>query len=526
MTVISTLSLFMILVGLVALGAVTVYGLDVFKKIVQVVETTLLPLTASIRFLGWYAVPLTLTLIVGSGWFIYTFWFSTGPRDLAGHRPPLCVEVLDRNGALYDYACPTEQLRLWRPLKAIDANLRALVVMLEDDKFYEHGGLDLDEIWNAIEKDIEKKKIVRGGSTITQQLAKNLFLSNEKTLVRKATEVPLALRIEKELSKDQILELYLNTIEWGPGIYGAELASRLYFDHDASTLRPEEAWLMALIIPNPKELNLWLKPKALESLLKRAQSLSTRLVQGRKMSKDEAAMALANFEAFVKVWMHDKPWERKVASIAPKPAPAPKPTPEPSEPMGLMAGIGLALGGNDPSAPTTGTTATTGTGSADAGESSDIAPAGTAGDATTTAIAAADTSATDDGDDDAEEEAPTLPKRTYPVAWDKNRLFNLGLIPPVQKQVQKIVAKKQNHVLESELDSQMQTALQTLAGPTKKDSETPPKLIVLLDGQKVRAVVPDQGTVLENALLDLARTHHVDVQRISTKAFSASNFIR
>lgn len=258
---------------------------------------------------------LILIIILGFGAGFYWYWFLFGPQNLAKQRPPLCAELKDRNGVVFDYACATEQRRLWRSLPAIDPNLTAIVVMMEDDKFFEHSGLDLSEIWNAIEKDIEKKKIVRGGSTITQQLAKNLFLSKEKTLARKASEVPLALRLEKELTKKQILELYLNTIEWGPGIYGAEMASRLYFDHDSYSMKTEEAWLLALMIPNPKELNLWINPNAQASLLKRAQSLATRLVQGHKLTNEQATEAFKNFEAFLEVWKNSQYNQRQFPQI-------------------------------------------------------------------------------------------------------------------------------------------------------------------------------------------------------------------
>src|SRR5262249_26030856 len=152
--------------------------------------------------LSWYAVGAVVLLTTAAAGAAYYFWYQPGGFDLAAFRPPVCTELLDRKGAVLDYLCPFDGIRIWRPLEAIATNLRILVVMLEDDKFYEHGGLDVDEIWNALEKDLEKHKLARGGSTITQQLARNLFLSKEKTLLRKMSEVPLALRLERELDKD------------------------------------------------------------------------------------------------------------------------------------------------------------------------------------------------------------------------------------------------------------------------------------------------------------------------------------
>ena len=308
------LYIFGIIGGLLFLVALFMFGRAVWETIVAVFRIFFTTIGAILRFfgssllaLGWYITGVFVLLALGSGVIGYLYWFKGGGFDLVGVRPPSCTELLDRKGNVLDYLCPFEGVRIWRPLDAISTNLRVLVVMLEDDKFYEHGGLDIDEIWNSLETDIEKKKIARGGSTITQQLAKNLFLSKEKSLLRKASEVPLAMRLEREFTKDQILELYLNTIEWGPGIFGIEAASRLYFDHEASALKEEEAWLLALMIPNPKELCLWSAPRAKRSLLHRAKHLATRLHQEHRMTKAESEEALATFEAFLDNWGAARP---------------------------------------------------------------------------------------------------------------------------------------------------------------------------------------------------------------------------
>lgn len=296
-----------ILGGFLLLIALFMFGSAFFEALGSIVRFTLDAVFAAVRAVSWYFLTVLLVAAAGAGWLTYVYWLKPGTLKLASLKPPACTELLDRKGQVLDYVCPFNGVRLWRPLDAISPKLRMLVVMLEDDKFYEHAGLDFDEILNAIEEDLEKKKFARGGSTITQQLAKNLFLSKDKSFVRKASEVPLTMRLEKELTKDQILELYLNTIEWGPGIYGAEAASRLYFDREASALSDEEAWLLALMIPNPKELNLWVAPKAIKSLKKRAQNLASRLYQENRLTKAEAKEQYARFERFIGQWMQRKP---------------------------------------------------------------------------------------------------------------------------------------------------------------------------------------------------------------------------
>ena len=125
------------------------------------------------------------------------------------------------------------------------------VVIAEDAKFWKHDGFDFEAIQNAIERDIEERKFKIGASTITQQLAKNLFLSPVKSPLRKIHEAILTWRLEKELSKKRILELYLNVVEWGEGVFGIQAASRTYFHKTASQLDPTEAAELASVLPNP-----------------------------------------------------------------------------------------------------------------------------------------------------------------------------------------------------------------------------------------------------------------------------------
>jgi monofunctional biosynthetic peptidoglycan transglycosylase len=143
----------------------------------------------------------------------------------------------------------------WVSFSKISPYLVKAVLIAEDDKFWGHEGFDYEAIQRALEKDFKAKKLKSGGSTITQQLARNLYLSPEKSLVRKVSEAIITWRMEKVLSKKRILELYLNVAEWGDGIFGAEAASRHYYGKSSSGLTPEEAARLASVLPNPRKYN-------------------------------------------------------------------------------------------------------------------------------------------------------------------------------------------------------------------------------------------------------------------------------
>jgi len=144
---------------------------------------------------------------------------------------------------------------IWVPLSRISPFLVKAVLIAEDDKFWSHEGFDYEAIRKAIERDLETGKFKFGGSTISQQLARNLYLSPTKSLLRKLREAIITWRMESVLSKRRILELYLNVVEWGEGIFGAEAASRHYYGKPASELTPREASRLASVLPNPKRLD-------------------------------------------------------------------------------------------------------------------------------------------------------------------------------------------------------------------------------------------------------------------------------
>ena len=141
------------------------------------------------------------------------------------------------------------------PYGRISPYLRRAVLVAEDNTFYEHGGIDMKAMQEAIQKDWERKKITQGGSTITQQLAKNLYLSSSRNPLRKVKEYFIARALENHLSKKRILELYLNVVEMGERVYGAEAAAQAYFHTSASALSPQQAALIAGCLPNPREMN-------------------------------------------------------------------------------------------------------------------------------------------------------------------------------------------------------------------------------------------------------------------------------
>jgi monofunctional biosynthetic peptidoglycan transglycosylase len=160
----------------------------------------------------------------------------------------------------------------WVRYGRISPQLVRAVLVTEDSKFWRHDGLDYQQIKESMEVNLERGEFARGASTITQQLAKNLYLSPSKNPVRKLRELLIARRLETELTKQRILELYLNVIEWGNGIYGAEAAARAYFRKPAFQLDAPESALLAAAIANPRIMN----PASPTARLRRRQQMVLR----------------------------------------------------------------------------------------------------------------------------------------------------------------------------------------------------------------------------------------------------------
>jgi monofunctional glycosyltransferase len=179
-------------------------------------------------------------------------YFLCKVRWYENHAPQSTAFMSYRMGELHETK-PEATIRYqWVPYDKISRNLKRALIAAEDSKFVEHEGFDWEGIQLALEKNRIRGKTVAGGSTITQQLAKNLFLSPEKTYLRKGQEAIITLMLEQFLDKERILELYLNVIEWGNGVFGAEAAARRYFGVSASQLSAEQAARLAAMAPNPR----------------------------------------------------------------------------------------------------------------------------------------------------------------------------------------------------------------------------------------------------------------------------------
>lgn len=196
---------------------------------------------------------IVLVLIIAIGFplaGIAFYWMGTMPDVSALARTNPTTTALIQTWK-YEHARRTNPEWIWRSLSKISPHLQRAVIVAEDASFFQHEGFDWEGIKYAAIKDLEAGTFRKGGSTITQQLAKNLYLSTEKTLLRKAKEALITRELEHQLTKKRILELYLNVVEWGRGIYGAEAAARHHFGKSALDVTPEEAALLAAILPAP-----------------------------------------------------------------------------------------------------------------------------------------------------------------------------------------------------------------------------------------------------------------------------------
>ena len=192
-----------------------------------------------------------LALLAAGGWLAYEAWTWPRVSVLATH-PPRTTAFIERHRAAERAAGRDGRVQwTWVPSSAISRPLKRAVVVGEDINFFGHGGVDLDEVQDALERAVERGRAPRGASTITQQLAKNLWLTPSRNPLRKVRELILTWQLERTLSKRRILELYLNVVEFGPGIYGVEAAARRYFGTAAADLGPLEAAQLAATLPNP-----------------------------------------------------------------------------------------------------------------------------------------------------------------------------------------------------------------------------------------------------------------------------------
>lgn len=209
---------------------------------------------------------------------LYAFWIVAHVLYWAGHNPAETAFMAARLGELREENPDARLAHRWVDYEHVSNHLKRALVAAEDAKFLSHDGFDWEGIQEAMEKNLRKGRVVAGGSTISQQLAKNLFLSGERTLWRKAQETFITIVLEAVLSKRRILELYLNVIEWGDGVFGAEAAARHYFGRSAANLTPEQAARLAAMAPNPRYYD---KHGATRALQRRAGIILARMPQVR-----------------------------------------------------------------------------------------------------------------------------------------------------------------------------------------------------------------------------------------------------
>jgi monofunctional biosynthetic peptidoglycan transglycosylase len=207
----------------------------------------------------WRIIGLLLAaLLLYQGWIYAHIWWWVD------HNPASTAFMEARLAEMRETRPDAKLQQQWVPYARISGNLKRALIAAEDSKFLDHEGFDWEGIQNAYEKNLKKGKVVAGGSTISQQLAKNLFLSGSRNPLRKAEEALITVMLEKTLSKRRILEIYLNVIEWGNGVFGAEAAARHYYGSGAANLSAEQSARLASMVPNPRYYDLHRKSRGLE----------------------------------------------------------------------------------------------------------------------------------------------------------------------------------------------------------------------------------------------------------------------
>jgi monofunctional biosynthetic peptidoglycan transglycosylase len=200
----------------------------------------------AMRWLG-HSVKIFFAMLV-----LYQVWLFAHVCWWVKYNPSSSAFMNSRLELMHDKNPDAELRQKWVPYSKISDNLKRALIVAEDAKFVDHEGFDWEGIENAYVKNIKKGKIVAGGSTISQQLAKNLFLSTKRTPWRKLEEAVITVMLEAVMDKQRIFEIYLNVIEWGNGVFGAEAASRHYYQERASQLTAEQAAKLAAMVPNPR----------------------------------------------------------------------------------------------------------------------------------------------------------------------------------------------------------------------------------------------------------------------------------
>ena len=201
---------------------------------------------SALRYLLAFFAIVVATFIAYQGYVALKLWWWDDHN-------PATTAFMEARLAIMREKSPTAKLKQqWVPYTKISSHLKRAILVAEDDRFVDHEGFDWDGIQKAINKNQKQGKVVAGGSTISQQLAKNLFLSGERSMLRKGEEALITLMMERILAKERILEIYLNVIEWGDGVFGAEAASRHYFGITAAQLSQQQAAKLAGMVTRPR----------------------------------------------------------------------------------------------------------------------------------------------------------------------------------------------------------------------------------------------------------------------------------
>jgi monofunctional biosynthetic peptidoglycan transglycosylase len=190
-------------------------------------------------------VPVLAVLALQAYFFVQIWWW-------ADHNPSSTSFMRQQRSILQEKNPAAKLQYIWVPYDRISGNLKRAIIASEDSHFSEHEGVDWDALQKAYEKNNRKGKPVAGGSTITQQLAKNLFLSGQRSYLRKGQELIITYMLEFWMDKERIFEIYLNVVEWGNGVFGAEAAARHYFNVSAANLSASQGARLAVMLPNPR----------------------------------------------------------------------------------------------------------------------------------------------------------------------------------------------------------------------------------------------------------------------------------
>jgi monofunctional biosynthetic peptidoglycan transglycosylase len=223
----------------------------------------------------------SLLFLVAMAYIVYILLSLPDIQSLKSKNPSVTALMEQRAN---EKNATVRPIRTWVSYNNISPHLRNAVLIAEDGAFFQHGGYDLEQIKESAKRNWREGRFSRGASTITQQLAKNLYLSTSKNPLRKIREFFIAQEMERRLSKYRIFEIYLNVIEWGDGTYGVEPAAQRYFGKSASQLLPEEAAILAAMIPNPRR---YTPARNLKYLEKRKAEILSRLSRWNYLAKEE-----------------------------------------------------------------------------------------------------------------------------------------------------------------------------------------------------------------------------------------------